>query len=147
MVKVLEKSDQEGKPGQGGMGPEHAQSWPTRGPMARGAVMERGRSGRSIVRGLEQLLGVPAQVVFHGAGDEVVAVVQTSVGAPEMVSSHGLKPCPAPQSPVVPPADVCPLQRGRQRVPVCGSDRKLRGAGITIANVASGSMAVRDRLG
>ena len=58
-----------------------------------------------------------------------------------MVSPHGLRPCPAPHSPVVPPADVCPLRRGRQRVPVCGCDRQLRGAEIRIANVSSGSAA------
>ena len=44
-----------------------------------------------------------------------------------MVSPHGLKPCAAPQSPSVLPADVCPLLRCPQRVPACGSDRQLRG--------------------
>lgn len=31
--------------------------------------------------------------------------------APEMVSPHGLKPCATPQSPSVPPTDVCPQAR------------------------------------
>jgi hypothetical protein len=33
----------------------------------------------------------------------------------------------------------CPLRRGRQRVPVCASDRRLRGAEIRTASVFSGS--------
>jgi len=56
-----------------------------------------------------------------------------------VVSPHGLKPCAAPQSPFVSPADVCPLRRGLHRVPVCGSDRQLRGDEIWSADVGSGS--------
>lgn len=37
--------------------------------------------------------------------------------APDMVGPHGLKPCSAAQSLRGLPADVCPLPRGRQRVP------------------------------
>ena len=57
----------------------------------------------------------------------------------EVVSAHGLKSCAAPQSPYMPPANVCPLAQGAQRVPVCGSDRRLRGGEIRRADVRSGS--------
>ena len=43
--------------------------------------------------------------------------------APEVVSLHGLNACPAPQSPLVPPADVCPLRR-----PPTGACVKVRPA-------------------
>ena len=61
--------------------------------------------------------------------------------AAEGVSPHGLKPCAAPQSPGKQPGDVCPLVRGLQRVPVCGSDRQLRGGEIGTSDVSSGSYA------
>ena len=63
---------------------------------------------------------------------------------PEVVSPHGLKPCAVPQSPFVLPADVCPLVRGLHRVPVCGSDRRLRGGEIGTPEVGSGSILLKN---
>ena len=61
--------------------------------------------------------------------------------APGVVRPHGIKPCAAPQALRMPPADVCPLVRGLERAPVCGSDRQLRGGEIRTANVSSGSFS------
>jgi len=57
-----------------------------------------------------------------------------------MVTSDGLKPRAAPQSPCVPPTCGCPLLREHLRGPRCLSDRLLRGDEFTAANVADGSL-------
>ena len=63
----------------------------------------------------------------------------------EVVSPQGLTPFAAPQSRFVPPADVCSLVSGLRRVPVCGSDWRLRGGEIAAAYVTSGSAAGTPR--
>ena len=63
-----------------------------------------------------------------------------------MVSSDGLKPRAAPQSPCVPPTSVCPLLRGPLRGPRYLCDRPLRGDEFRAAYVADGSrLASRGR--
>ena len=58
-----------------------------------------------------------------------------------MVTSDGLKPCAAPQSPCVPPTSICPLLRGHLRGPRGLCDRLLRGDEFTGSYVAEGSTA------
>jgi len=58
-----------------------------------------------------------------------------------MVTSDGLQPRAAPQSPCVPPISVRPLLRGRLRGPRGLYDRLLRGDEFTAAYVADGSKA------
>ncbi len=69
------------------------------------------------------------EIAAHDVGTGAYTVIaQTAAESLSIKPEQGLKPWAAPQSPTVPPADVCPRCGARQRVPVCGSDRQLRGA-------------------
>ena len=59
----------------------------------------------------------------------------------EVMTSDGLKPRAAPQSPRVPPACVCPLTQEHRREQRCIWDRPLRGDEFTATYVADGSAA------
>ena len=83
----------------------------------------------------------PRHCVQKWSASSTMAKPSGLTEAPEVVSPHGLKPCATPQSPSVPPADVCPQARGPQRRPVWGSDRRLRGGEIKDSEVDSGSLA------
>ncbi len=59
----------------------------------------------------------------------------------EVVTSDGLKPRAAPQSPFVPPTCGCPLLRGHLREPKCLCDRPLRGRRVQGSICRCGSKA------